>query len=71
MAVLASQRCSDHTLNTEIRLIITPQTNKLINDGLLLRDAVHLGHKTWVEDHATIIEPSTQSEREPMAKVQK
>jgi hypothetical protein len=51
LAVLTPQRRPDHARNTKVGLVKLPQLDELVNDGLLLRNAVHLWHETGVLHH--------------------
>jgi len=55
-AVFASQWRPDHARNAEMGFVILPLADQLIDDGLLLSDAVHLWHKTRVLNHAPDVE---------------
>lgn len=60
-AVLASQRRSNHARNTEVGFVILPLREQLVNDSLLLRNAVHLGHEARVVSHAGDVEIRRQA----------
>ena len=62
-AMLASQRSPDHARNTKIGLVELPETNQLVDDGLLFRNAIHLGDKSRIVDHAPDVEPCRQGNR--------
>ena len=51
LAVLASQRCPDHACDTEVGLVKFPHSEQLLDNGLLLGNAVEFGDKSWIEDH--------------------
>lgn len=59
--VLAPQRGPNHARNTEIGLVKLPQRQKVINDGLLLGNAIHLGHKAWIVSHARGVEEGCET----------
>ena len=59
-AMLASQRSPDHARNTKVGLVKLPETNQLVDDGLLFRNAIHLGNKSWIVHHAPDVEPCRQ-----------
>lgn len=69
--VLTSQRRANHTLDAKVRLVIFPQADKLINNGLLLRNTVHLGNEAGIKHHAAIVEPCAQAEEDSKTQIQK
>ena len=69
--VLTSQRPPDHARNTKVGIIELPQADQLIDDGLLLSDAVHFWHKARVINHASDVEPACQGSKEGEGKVPK
>ena len=50
-AVLASQRCTDHTRDAKVGLVEFPHSQQVVNVGLLLGDAVEFRDKPRVKDH--------------------
>ena len=60
-AVLASQRCTDHTRDAEVGLVEFPHSQQVVNDSLLLGNAVEFGDKPRVEDHGGRIEVRGES----------
>jgi hypothetical protein len=50
-AVLASQWHPDHTVYTEVLLVIIPFLEKLIDDGLLLAETRKPGNIARIVDH--------------------
>lgn len=61
LAMLAAERGPDHACNTEVGLIKLPQLKQLINDGLLLGDAIHLGDETGIVAHSGGIEVGSKA----------
>ena len=55
-AVLASERRPDHARDAEMALVVLPLADQLVDDGLLLGDAVELGHEAGVVDHGAGVE---------------
>lgn len=68
-AMLAPQGCPDHALNTKVRLIVLPKTDEFIDNGFLLRNAVHLRHKAWVEGHTAVVKPSAQADEDSKTEI--
>lgn len=62
-AMLAPKRSANHACDAEVGLVKLPQSNQLIDDGLLFSDAAHLGHKAGVFDHAEDVEVCRESEK--------
>lgn len=60
-AMLAAQRCTDHTRYAKVRLVILPFLNEVVDDGLLLSDAVQFRDEPRVIDHGTGVEESSES----------
>lgn len=55
-AVLASQGRSNHARNTKVGLVKLPLRKQLIDNSLLLRNAIHLGHEAGIVSHAGNVE---------------
>lgn len=60
LAVLTPQRRPDHARHAEVALVELPLAYQLVNDGLLLGDARHLGHEARVEHHRARVEVRRQ-----------
>ncbi len=60
-AVLAPQRCADHTSHAEVGFIEFPHANQLVDNRFLLGNPIHLGHKTRIIDHANDVEVCSQA----------
>ena len=56
LAVLASQRCPDHARYTKVRLVEFPHSQQLLNNGLLLGNAIEFGDESRIENHRRRIE---------------
>jgi hypothetical protein len=69
-AMLASQRRADHARNTEMRLVILPLADQLIDDGLLLGNAVEFRYKARVIDHGPDVEESCKAEENGEEKIE-
>jgi hypothetical protein len=70
-AMLASKRSLNHARNTKVGLIILPLGNKSINDGLLLRDALHLWDESRIISHACDVEVQSEAEEDRKKEVEK
>ena len=55
-AVLASQRSPDHAVHAKVRLVVLPLTDQLVDDGLLLSNAIQLGYEARIINHRSDIE---------------
>jgi hypothetical protein len=55
-AVLTTKRRADHTKDAEVGLVKLPEADEFIDDSLLFSNAVKLGHKAWIEHHASDVE---------------
>lgn len=54
--VLTPERRANHASNTKVRLIELPETDELIDNSLLLRNAVQFRHETRIIHHACRVE---------------
>lgn len=69
-AMLASKRRLNHASNTKVGLVVFPLSKELINNSLLLSNAVHLGNKTGVVSHACNVEVHCKAEKEGKKEVE-
>ena len=60
-AVLAPQRRPDHAGHAEMRFVVLPLADQVVDEGLLLGDAVELGHETGVVDHGSGVEEGREA----------
>jgi len=70
-AVLASQRSPDHAVHAEVRLVVLPLTDQLVDDGLLLSNAVQLGHKARIINHRSDVEEGCEAKQDSKKEVPK
>lgn len=61
-AVLTPERRADHASNTEVRLVELPEADEIINDSLLLRNAIQFRHEAWIVYDACCVEIGGEAE---------
>jgi hypothetical protein len=70
LAMLTPQRCPNHARNTKVGLVKLPQPDELVDDGLLLRDAIHFRHEPWILHHRGDIKVADQGEEDNESQVE-
>jgi hypothetical protein len=55
-AMFATQWSADHARGAKVSVVKLPQPDEIINNGLLLSNAVELGYETRIENHAGGVE---------------
>ena len=59
-AMLAPERCPDHTSHAEMRLVVLPLADQVVDNGLLLGDPVEFGYETRVVYHGPRVEEASE-----------
>ena len=59
-AMLAPERHTDHTRNTEVGLVELPQAEKLVNNGLLRAKTTKFWNITRLVEHRAEVEVSAK-----------
>ena len=68
--MLAPQRRPNHARNTEVGLVKFPQLDELVDDGLLLRDAVHFRNKARIVHHSGDIKVANEGKEDDESQVE-
>lgn len=61
LAVFAAERGPDRAGDAEVGIVELPLPEQLVDDDLLLGDAVHLGYETGIGAHAQGVEVGAES----------
>lgn len=69
-AMLTPERSAYHAGHAEIGFVELPELNKLINNGLLLRNAVELWDEAGIVDHTRYVEIRGQTQEEGKCQVE-
>jgi hypothetical protein len=68
-AVLAPERCPDHACHAEMRLVILPLADQIVDNGLLLGNPVELGNESRVVHHGPRVEEAGKGNRNKKHKI--
>lgn len=68
--MLAPQGRSNHAHDAKVGLVKLPRLEQLVNNGSLLCNAIHLGHKSRIVSHCSDVEENRQGEKSCKQNVQ-